>query len=109
MIKVADFTEEELTRLLSYAGFVLIAFELVKSLIVNPIKAFYANTTFGAGMPFNSHEEDVLSRHKDQFEACLLYLKDFMQAIDSEDVLTIAAPEINLSEPYQKSAVNFLG
>ena len=42
-------------------------------------------------MPFKSYEEDVLSRHKNQFEACLLYLRDFMEAIDSEDVLTIQA------------------
>jgi hypothetical protein len=67
-------------------GLVLVAFELVKSLIVNPIKAFYANVTFGAGMPFKSYEHDVLSRHKDQFEACLMFLRDFMQAINSADV-----------------------
>jgi hypothetical protein len=91
MTKVTNFTEEELTRALSYAGFVLIAFELVKSLIVNPIKEFYTNTTFGEGAPFNSYKEDVLSLHKNQFEACLLYLKNFIQAIDSEDVLTIQA------------------
>jgi len=84
-------TEEELTRALTYAGFVLVAFELVKGMIVNPIKAFYQDTTFGEGMPFKSYEEDVLSRHKNQFEACLLYLRDFMEAIDSEDVLTIQA------------------
>jgi hypothetical protein len=69
--------------------FILVAFELVKSLIVNPIKAFYSDVTFGEGMPFKSYEEDILSRHKNQFEACLLYLRDFMEAIDSEDVLTI--------------------
>jgi len=62
---------------------------LVKSMIVNPIKVFYSDMTFGDGMPFKSYEEDVLSRHKNQFEACLLYLRDFMEAIDSDDVLTI--------------------
>lgn len=86
MSKVASLTEEELTRALAYVGLVLVAFELVKSLIVKPIKAFYANVTFGAGMPFKSYEHDVLSRHKDQFEACLMYLRDFMQAINSADV-----------------------
>jgi hypothetical protein len=30
-----------------------------------------------------------MSRHSDHFEACLLYLRDFMQAIDSDDVNAI--------------------
>ena len=55
--------------------------ELVKSLIVRPIKAFYSHVTFGPGMPFKSYEEDVLSRHRNEFEACLLYLRDFMQCV----------------------------
>lgn len=91
MTNVANRTEAELTRALTYAGFVLVAFETVKSLIVNPIKAFYLDTPVGEGMPFKSYEEDVLSRHDNQFEASLLYLCDFMEAIDSEDVLTIQA------------------
>lgn len=89
MSKVEHLTEKELTRVLTYAGFILVAFELVKSLIVKPIKVSYSNTTFGKGMPFKSYEEDVLSRHKNEFEACLLYLRDFMKAINSEDVLAI--------------------
>jgi hypothetical protein len=89
MSKVANRTEEELTQSLAYAGFILVAFELVKSLIVNPIKVFYSDVTFGEGMPFKSYEEDVLFRHKNEFEACLLYLRDFMEAIDSEDLLAI--------------------
>ena len=89
MIRVAELTEEELTRSLAYAGFILVAFELVKSLIVKPIKALYSDVTFGEGMPFKTYEKDVLFRHKHEFEACLLYLHDFMEAIDSEDVLTI--------------------
>jgi len=89
MSKVANLTEVELTRSLAYAGFILVAFELVKSLIVNPTKAFYSHTTFGDGMPFKSYEEDVLSRHTNEFEACLLYLRDFMDAIDSDDLLAI--------------------
>jgi hypothetical protein len=76
---------------LAYAGFVLLAFELVKEMIVPPIKAFYRDVTFGERMPFKSYEEDVLFRHKNEFEACLLYLRDFMKAIDSADVLTIQA------------------
>lgn len=89
MSKVENLTEEELTRALAYAGFILVAFELVKSLIVKPIKAFYRGVTFGKGLPFKSYEDDVLSRHKNEFEACLLYLRDFMKAIDSDDLLAI--------------------
>ena len=91
MRSVKDMTEEELSRVLTYAGFVLVAFELVKSLIVKPIKFFYLNTTFGESMPFNSYKEDVMSRHRNEFEACLLYLRDFMKALNSEDLLAIQA------------------
>ncbi len=86
---IENMKEEELTQALTYAGFTLVVFELVKSMIVEPIKAFYSDMTFGEGLPFKSYEEDVLSRHKNQFEACLLYLRDFMEVIDSDDVLTI--------------------
>ena len=88
---VRDLSTEELTQVLAYAGLVLVGFELVKSMIVDPIKFFYADTTFGEGMPFKTYEEDVLSRQGNEFEACLLYLRDFMEAIDSADVLTIQA------------------
>ena len=91
MIRVAELTEEELTRSLAYAGFILVAFELVKSLIVKSVKALYSDVTFGDGMPFKTYEEDVLFRHKNEFEACLLYLRDFMEAIDSDDLLAIQA------------------
>lgn len=91
MSRVKGPTSEELTRVLAYAGLVLIAFELVKSLIVKPIKNFYSNVTFGEGMPFKSYEHDVLSRHRHEFEACVLYLQDFMEAIDSEDAQAIQA------------------
>jgi hypothetical protein len=86
---VLNLPPNELTRRLTYAGFVLVGFELVKSMIVGPIKAFYADTTFGKGMPFKSYREDVLTRHSNEFEACLLYLRDFMEAIDSDDMDTI--------------------
>ena len=89
MEKVKNLTEDELTRALTYTGFVLVAFELVKTLIVKPIKIFYSNTIFGKGLPFKSYEEDVLYRNKNEFEACLLYLRDFMAAIDAEDLITV--------------------
>jgi len=85
---VLDLSEDDLTRSLAYVGFVLLAYELVKSLIVDPIKLFYKDMTFNSG-PFTSYEADVLSRHKNEFEACLLYLRDFMEAIDADDVSAI--------------------
>ena len=91
MASVEDLSTDELREALAYAGLVLVAFELVKSMIVKPIRFFYHNMTFGEGMPFRSYEEDVLSRHRNEFEACLLYLRDFMEAINSEDVMTIQA------------------
>ncbi len=91
MADIEKLSEEEITNALAYAGFILVAFELVKSMIVHPIKLFYRDMTFGEGMLFKSYEEDVLSRHSNQFEACLLYLRDFMEALNSEDVFTIQA------------------
>lgn len=82
---------DQLSLTLSYAGFILVAYELIKGMIVNPIKLFYSDMTFSKGMPFKSYKEDVTFRHKNEFEACLLYLRDFMEAIDSEDVITIQA------------------
>lgn len=83
-------TDDELTKILTYAGYVLLSFELVKGMIVDPIKLFYNKTTFNGG-PFKSYDNDVLARHKNEFEACLLYLKDFMNAINSKDIETIQA------------------
>ena len=79
----------QINRVLSYAGFVLVAFQLVSSMIVRPIKEFYKDCEFGEGMPFISYENDILFRHNHEFEACLLYLKDFVKAIDNEDFLII--------------------
>lgn len=81
--------EDQLTRSLAYAGYILLAFEMVRSLVVKPLKVFYANVVFGPGTPFKSYEEDVRSRHKKEFDACLLYLRDFMEAIDAVDYQAI--------------------
>jgi hypothetical protein len=89
MTRITELNGDQLARSLAYAGYVLLAFELTKSLIVKPIKSFYYRTTFGPGMPFKSYEEDVLSRNKNEFEACLLYLRDFMEAIDAADFIAI--------------------
>ncbi len=91
MTALEDLSTEEVREALAYAGLVLVSFELVKSLIVKPIKFFYADVTFGEGMPFKSYDEDVLFRHRNEFEACLLYLRDFMEAINSEDLMTVQA------------------
>jgi hypothetical protein len=82
--------EHELTTILTYSGYVLLAFELIKGMIIRPIKSFYAHTTFEGG-PFHSYEKDALTRSKNEFEACLLYLKDFMEAINEEDMKVIHA------------------
>jgi len=80
---------EALARGLTYAGFVLVGYELMKAMIVGPIKAFYKDTTFRQAMPFKTYDEDVRSRDKNEFEACLLYLRDYMEAIDDADFNTI--------------------
>ena len=84
-----EYGTEHISRSFVYAGFVLLAFELIRGMIVRPIKFFYENTTFAESMPFTSYEHDVRWRHKKEFEACLIYLRDFMEAIDSDDVETI--------------------
>ena len=89
MSKIKKLSSEEITQRLTYVGFVLVAFELVKSLIIAPIKFFYKDTTFTGSSLFHTYEQDVLSRHKKEFEACLLYLRDFMKAIDDDDFNTI--------------------
>lgn len=89
MSKISNLTNEEIAEVLTYTGLILVAFELIKSLIIKPIKVFYWHMTFAEGGPFKSYEEDVLVRHKNEFEACLLYLRDFMNVIDSDDVLII--------------------
>lgn len=89
MSSVPDLSPEELTQRLTYAGLVLVTFELVKRMIVGPIKEFYADSTFGEGMPFRSYDDDVRKRAANEFEACLLYLRDFMEAIDSSDMAAI--------------------
>lgn len=88
-MSVEDLSSEELTMRLTYAGLVRIGFELIKNMIVGPIKLFYADTTWDESCPFKSYDEDVRIRHTNEFESCLLYLRDFMGAIDSTDVTTI--------------------
>lgn len=89
MTSIDDLSPDELTRRLTYAGLVLAGYELVKRMIVGPIKAFYTRSTFGAGMPFKSYDLDVRPLAPNEFEACLLYLKDFMQAITADDLAVI--------------------
>jgi hypothetical protein len=105
MTSVQDLPSEDLTRGLTYAGLVLVGFDLVKSMIVGPIKAFYTCTTFAQGMLFKSYDEDVRARHSNEFEACLLYLRDFMEAIDSADMVTIQELRTHRNELAHNLAV----
>lgn len=82
---------DELNRNLVHAGLVLVAFELVRKLVVNRVKAFYDGVTFAEGLPFKNYEHDVLSRHKHVFEASLLYLRDHFEAISADDLDAIQA------------------
>lgn len=91
MKQAVDLPSEVLARRLTYAGLVLVTYQLVKTMIVGPIKLFYADTTFGLGVPFKTYDEDVLARHKSELEACLLYLRDFMKCIDDDDFKAIQA------------------
>ena len=88
MPNILNSEPQDLADSLAFAGLVLLAFELVRNMIVQPIKTFYSGIEFSAG-PFESYEHDVTSRHKNEFEACLLYLRDFMQAIDAADMNSI--------------------
>ena len=89
MIRGDELTPDILVQRLTYAGFVLVAYELVKSMIIGPIRMFYADTTFGEGMPFTTYAEDVRARHENEFEACLLYLSDFMEANDVSTIQSL--------------------
>ncbi len=66
MTQAHDLPPEVLVRGLTYAGLVLVAYQLVKSMIVGPIRLFYEDTSFGPGMPFKTYDEDVRARHKSE-------------------------------------------
>jgi hypothetical protein len=87
--RIEDLSDGELSRNLIYAGLFLVADELIKKLIINPVAAFYRNMTFGEGLPFTTYEKDVLSRHKNKFIATLLYLRDHYEAISDDDLKAI--------------------
>lgn len=89
MTLLTETSAEDLTDKLAYAGLVSLAYELLKGMVIAPIKSFYAHTIFSGG-PFVSYEHDVISLHnKSEFQACLFYLRDFMQVISSEDIACI--------------------
>jgi hypothetical protein len=87
---IDELSDSELSRNLAYSGLLLIAHELIKNLVIDPVKAFYRNTTFAKGMPFTTYEKDVLSRHTNKFDATLLYLRDHFEAISDDDVKAIS-------------------
>jgi hypothetical protein len=86
-----NLSPSELNRNLVHAGLFLVAFELVRERVVNRVKRLYRGVTFGEGMPFKSYENDVLARDNNVFEASLLYLRDYVEAINSEDLNAIQA------------------
>ncbi len=75
---------EALREVLIDAGLFLVAYELIRSLVVRPVELFYADTTFGEGMAFKTFEDDVSSRAKHKFDACLLWLRDLMKGISDD-------------------------
>ncbi|WP_018407581.1 hypothetical protein [Methylocystis rosea] len=77
---------EDVREHLSHAGLILLSFELLKKLVIERVKNFYANTFFGPGLPFKTYEHDVLARHRDVFEASLLYLRDHFDAISADEM-----------------------
>jgi hypothetical protein len=79
---IQNLDREHIAKRLTYAGLVLVAYELVKGMIVDPIKAFYHNTTFHPSMPFKSYEKDVRWRHSNEFEASLLFDADHVGHAD---------------------------
>lgn len=87
--KVETLSPAAVSTALIYAGLFLVAHELIKKLVVAPVKHFYENTTFGPGMPFTTYDDDVLSRHKHVFEASLLYLRDHVKVLTAEQVAAI--------------------
>ena len=49
--KIEDMRAEDVRHNLTHAGLILLAFELVKKLVIVRVKNFYANTVFGDGPP----------------------------------------------------------
>jgi len=87
-------TDRQIEHSAVVAGAVTLAHTLLEALVVESVKSLYDRTTFAQAesadhMTFQSFEADVLWRHKVEFDACLLYLRDFMQVIDKNDVQSI--------------------
>ena len=86
--RAEQFGSAEIGRNLVFAGLFLLAAELIGELVVSRVKGFYAHTTFSSG-PFKNYDADVLSRDKDVFKASLLFLRDHLGAITSEQVMDV--------------------
>jgi hypothetical protein len=84
--RIEDMRAEDVRHYLTHVGLILLAFELVKKLVIVRVKHFYADIVFGDGLPFKTYEDDVLARHKDVFEASLLYLRDHFEAISADEM-----------------------
>ncbi|WGJ15602.1 hypothetical protein QEV83_04855 [Methylocapsa sp. D3K7] len=84
--RIEDMKPENVRHHLTHVGLILLAFELVKELVIVRVKNFFADIVFGDGLPFKTYEDDVLARHKDVFEASLLYLRDHFEAISADEM-----------------------
>ena len=96
------------------AGTAALAQGLLEALVVDSVKSIYERTTFSSSesaehMTFQSFEADVLWRHNDEFDACLLYLRDFMQVIDKADVQHIQDFRLQYTESAQHLRRNIAG
>ena len=80
------FAGNSIADALMFAGLVLVAHDLVKSMIVKPIRQFYEGVEFKGDGPFKSYAIDVLSRDPGEYRACLLYLRDFMLVLNEDDL-----------------------
>lgn len=88
---VEDLGGSDVARNLVYAGLFLLGLELIGDLMVRRVRFFYDRVTHGLGMPFTTYEQDVLSRNKDVFKASVLWLRDHLEAISSEQAMDILA------------------
>jgi hypothetical protein len=50
--KIEDLGADEVRQRLSHAGLMLLAFELIKEMVVGRVKFIYADTEFEDGLPF---------------------------------------------------------
>ena len=63
-MQLHELSSDQTLKDLTHAGLIVLAFDLVKNLIINPVALSYKDVIFGEGLPFKNHEEDVVAKHK---------------------------------------------